>query len=245
MVQRKYYAKRRGRGRPVRYSRSKKMVTGHGPTLLDKIASGAGSVAKLAMAVAPAIAAINTEHKYYDETASATAHTPGTNDFIQALTSPLAAGTGDSNRIGNSILAKDLSIRIAGQFTSTPTVVGVHCRMMLVAFKGDVNSIPITSTLLFEQPSNLYSPINKDNSDQLVIMKDKFFSLNAPTIPAGSLSQSYFHMKIFKKLDWHIRYNDAGNATTNHVFLVFRCSASSSANALGITYYSRLNFTDN
>lgn len=244
MAQRKF-SKRRPRGKPVKYSKSKKMVTGHGPTLLDRIASGVGSVAQLANAVAPAIAAINTEHKYYDETAAVTAYNPGTNDVIQALTSPIAEGTGDSERIGNSILLKDLQVRLAGQFTSTSTVVGVHCRMMLVAFKGDVNAIPITANLLFESPTNLYSPINKDNSDQLVVMKDKFFTLNAQSIPGAALSQSFFTMKLFKKIDWHARFNDAGNATTNHIFLVLRCSSPTTANALGVTYYSRLNYTDN
>lgn len=119
MPPRTTYKKNYKRRRPIKYSPSKKMVTGHGPTLLEKISSGVGSVAKLATAVAPAIAAINTESKYLDITASVTAHTPGTSDVIRNLTGEIIQGVNDSQRIGNSILMRDLQIRLAHNFNAT------------------------------------------------------------------------------------------------------------------------------
>lgn len=243
MPYKKRYARRR---RPVKYSKSKKMVTGHGPTLLEKIASGAGSVAKLATAVAPVIAAINTEHKYYDRTGSATAHSPGTSDQIINLTGGVPQNITDSGRIGNSIFAKDLQLRLAYSFASTigtPNVLGIHCRMMLVCWKDNEQQNAITAAKLFESPGNLYSPVNKDYSDQFVVLKDKFFSLNA-NVGVNATPQAFTTQKIFKTLNWHMRWNDTVS-TQNHVFLVLRSSASGSTNGLSTSYYSRLNYTDN
>lgn len=248
MVYRRKF-RRGGRRRPVNYSKSKKMVTGHGPTLLEKIASGAGSVAKLAMAVAPAIAAINTEHKYYDVTQAVTAYVPGTNDQILNLTGGITQGTTDITRIGNSILAKDLSLRMALDFPSTigaPNVTGIHCRMMLLCWKENIQLNSPTAARIFEAPTNLYSPINKDYSDQFVVLKDKFFTLRSDGSGIASTT-GQTHMKIFKNLNWHIRYQAGGAAdgTTNHIILVLRSSAAGVSNAMNCTYYSRLNFTDN
>lgn len=236
------------RGRRVNYSKSKKMVTGHGPTLLEKIASGAGSVAKLAMAVAPAIAAINTESKFYDQTATVISHSPGTNDTFVALSGAIAQGTDEQNRIGNSCLAQDLQLRLAHNFNSTlgaPNVVGIHCRMMLICWKENGQSNVPSVAKVFQQPNNLYSPVNKDNSDQFVVLKDKFFSLNSTTGVAGSTG--FTSNKLFKKLNWHLRWADATvtGATQNHVYLLLRSSASGATNALSTTYYSRMNYTDN
>lgn len=243
MVYKKKYVRRR---KPVRYSKTKKMVTGHGPTLLDKIASGAGSVARLATAVAPVIAAINTEHKYFDKTASVVSYSPGTNDQLINLTNGPGQGLTDQNRIGNSILAKHLQLRLAHSFTSvvgTPNVSGVHCRMLLICWKGDASVDIPTIAKIFEQPNNLYSPVNKDNSDGFVVMKDKFFSLNNSSGLAGPAA--FTAMKLFKPLDWHIRWDETG-PTQNHIYLVLRCSGTgASSGSLNTTYYSRLDFTDN
>lgn len=242
--------RRQFKKRPVRYSRAKKMVTGHGPTLLEKIASGAGSVAKLATAVAPAIAAINTEMKYTDKTQSVQSHTPGTNDSIINLCDQLAQGVSDTTRIGNSILAKDLQLRMAMNFATQagpPQVVGLHCRAMLICWKEDASINAPTAAKIFEAPTNLYSPVNKDHSDQFVVLKDKFFSLNAGNGALAGIPQAFTHMKIYKPLNWHIRFNgaSAGNGTQNQIFLIIRSSASGVLGALSTTYYSRINFTDN
>lgn len=232
-----------------RKNATKKLVTGRDPTLVEQIASGVGSVAKLATAVAPMLMAINTEQKYLDFTASVTAHTPGTNDQIILLTDSVQ-GLTDSNRVGNSILAKDLQLRLACNFTpqtGPPLILGLHCRFMLICWKENAQVNAPTAAKIFEVASNLYSPVNKDNSDQFVVLKDKFFTMNAQTQPVTSGSQGFMQFKIFKKLDWHMRYNGAAAAanTQGHIYLILRSSTTNSAAALSTTYYSRLNFTDN
>lgn len=227
------------------YSKSKKMVTGQSPTLLENISSGVGAVATIAKAVLPAISAINTEVKYYDQTAAVTAYTPGTNDQLINLTGNIAQGLTDNDRIGNSILAKNIALKLAFNFPATvgtPSVMGIHCRMTVFCYKNDASGEAPTVAKLYQSPTNLYSPINKDNSEQYVLLKDKFFTLESS---AGITAIAGFrHMKWYKDLNWHIRWGANTDPSTNHIYVVFRSSAGVT-NALGITYYSRLNFTDN
>lgn len=248
MAYKRSYRKRGGRR--AYYSKSKKMVVGHGPTMLEKIASGVGSAAKLASAVAPVIAAINTETKYVDNTGSVSFHSPGTSDSIVQLTQGLINGVQDNMRIGNSILAKDLSTRLAINFQPSigpPVVSGLHCRATLICWKENAKVNAPTVAKIFEVPSVLYSAMNKDYTDQFVVLKDKFFTLTAQNSNLGTGAQGFLSMKIFKKLNWHIRWDGANgtDGTQNHVYLILRSSASGAGTAASATWYSRLNFTDN
>lgn len=238
------------RRRVTAQSRTKKLVTGRGPTMLEQIASGVGSVAKLAGAVAPIVAAVNTEMKYVDNTASVTAYVPGTNDSINQLTGGLINGSQDNQRIGNSVLAKDIQVRMAINFTPSsgpPNVLGLHCRAMLIVWKDNAQQNIPTAAKIFEVPSNLYSAINKDYCDQFVVLKDKFFTLNAQNSQITTGAQAFTTMKWYKKLGFHIRWDGAAgsNGTQNHVYLVLRSSAGGVGTALNCTWYSRFNFTDN
>lgn len=235
----------RGRRRKVQnYSKAKKMVTGHGPTLLDRIASGVGSVAKLATAVAPAIAAINTEHKYYDISYSVNANTPGTNDQIVDLTQGITQGTTDVTRIGNSILAQDIYVKGYVGFTASTTTHSSFSRMTIFCWKENIQLNAPTAAKLFETPADIFSPINKDYSDQFVVIKDKLIPHNAQ-ISAATV-QGVVPIKFYKKLNWHIRYNATGTTagTQNHIFICFR-GAAAVANTSVFSIHSRLNFTDN
>lgn len=237
---------------PVKYSRTKKMVTGHGPTLLEQIASGAGSVAKLATAVAPVIAAINTESKYYDETASFSTYGTNSNPDLRCLTDSILQGVTDSTRIGNSILAKDLQLRLASSMTMTtnasPNVLGCHHRVILFVWKYNDSGGP-SITKILESPTNIYSNLNKDYTDQFVVLKDKFLTYNATmqagTVASGIATQDYKSMKVYKKLDYHMRWTDANQAIANHVWMLTMSTPSGLTNAVNTTFYSRLNYTDN
>lgn len=249
MPKRRAYRPRKGPvRRRARYSRTKKMVTGHGPTLLERISSGVGEAAKVAQAVAPVIAAINTEEKYYDQTAAITAYNPGTNDQLLFITQGIANGTDDNTRIGNSILARKLMLRMAIDFPSTvgaPNVMYLHARAMLVVWKENLQANGPTINKIFEAPANLYSPVNKDYSDQFVVLKDKFFTL---TNSSGVACQAGFRsFKWFRKINWHMRFLGTGTSsgTQNHILLILRSSAAGVGNAMSCTYYSRLLYTDN
>lgn len=234
-----------------KYSKLKKLVTGEGPTLLEKISGGVGAVADVAKAVLPAIMAINTELKYYDETASFVSYNTASAPDLRCLTDALTQGTGDSNRIGNSILAKNIQIRLAMSMpfsaNANPPILGQHHRFMILCWKFNDSGGPSVAKIL-ESPSNIYSAINKDYSDQFVILKDKFmtFNCNFGTSSAGTVQTGDFKaLKYFKDLQFHLRWNDAGNAIANHIYILSMSTASSINNAIGTTFYSRLNYTDN
>jgi len=233
-----------------RVNKTKKMVTGKGPTLVEQIANGVGSVAKLATAVAPLLMAINTERKYFDSVLSPSVYNPGTNDSISNITGGISRGTADNERIGSSILAKDLTVKFgaASNFNvgSATPITGHQCRVTVLCWKGDCTINAPTISKIYSVTNNIFSPFNPDYTDQMVVIKDKFFVQNAQ---CGSANQDFigaFSMnKYFKKLDWHIRWSNADDPTTNHIFVVFRSTGTSSTYATVYGWYSRLNFTDN
>jgi len=234
------------RKRPVRYSKTKKMVTGHGPTLLDQMAAGAGQVGRLARAVLPAITAINTEAKYLDISAlNQVAYNPGTNDYLVSLTQNLAQGLTDVTRIGNSILARNIALRIRMVPLFSTVAHFNYARIILFAWKENAQINAPTAAKLFEAPSIFHSPFNKDYTDQMVIIKDKIISSTAQISDATGQSPS-FH-KIFKPLEFHMRYDAAagGTGTQNHIYLMIRGYHPTTANQIVFDHYSRLNFTDN
>lgn len=253
MAYKKYGKKYRRRPyRKARYSKTKKMVTGHGPTLLEQISKGVGSVAKLATAVVPLAAAINTEEKFNDDSATITTYGVNSNPNLTCLTSGISQGTDESDRIGNSILFRNLQVRLAVSMpvdhTATPPVVGCHHRVLFFVWKENEQQNPPTIAKLLQDPTNMYSPVNKDNSDSFVIMKDKHMQLNAASTTTKLTTECFRTFKYFKKLQWHARYTgpDGNNERSqNHVWMLTMSSAPSSAYQVGTTYYRRVNYTDN
>lgn len=251
-TRRAYKAKPKRYAKKVRQNKPRKMLTGQEPSFVEQLASGVGSVAKLAQAVLPAISAINTESKYYDETASFTTYGTNSNPDLRCITDSISAGTGDSNRIGNSVLAKDIQIRLAMAMPMTTNassvVLGAFHRFMIFAWKFNDAGGP-SLTKLLESPTNIYSPVNKNYSDQFVVLKDKFLTFNAQLVPGtvsnGLGTMDFKHLKYFKKLDWHLRWDDSNNAIANHIWILSMSSSSGVTNAVSTTFYSRLNFTDN
>lgn len=247
-----YFRKRKGtfrrrrRGGFKNYSKSKKLVTGHGPTMLEKIANGVGTAAKVASAVLPAISAINTELKYFDISQSLPAYNPGTNDQIVNITQGIAQGTTDQTRIGNSLLAKDLYLKAFIYWTATSAVPFGVSRLTLICWKDNVQNNAPTIGKVFQSTTDINSAINKDYSDQFVVLKDKMFTHNMSVALTGT-QQAVHVFKWYKKLNWHLRYAGATttSGTVNHIYLIFRGGAPTSANQSGINVYSRLNFTDN
>lgn len=250
------YKKFRGRrpARRVRYSRAKRMVTGHGPTVLEQVASGVGSVAKLASAVVPIISAINTEEKYYDETAAFVTYNTGANSDLRCLTDAISQGVDDSNRIGNSILARNLQLRIASSMPMTTTgvtpVLGAYHRVILLCWKDNATDNPPSAAKILEDSSNIYSPLNKNYTDSFVVLKDKHMVFNARCTPgtAATATQDFHHWKWFKKLNWHMRWQSPSGGigqTQNHIYMLTMSTPTGASNAIGTTFYSRLNYTDN
>lgn len=230
-------------------NKTKKLVVGHGPTMLERIASGAGSVAKLAGAVAPIISMINTEEKFYDIGTTLTSLTSGTPAI--ACMSQMAQGVTEQGRIGSSILGKNLACRF-GFRTSWATASNgsgiARYRLTIFSDKAQAGTLPTTAQL-FQDNTNINLPMNRNFTDRFVIIKDKYITTNAQhaIFSTGSIDQYQF-TKWFKKLDFHIRYigTDATSASSGQNALYY-CIWSVSDTNVSCKYesYTRLNYTDN
>lgn len=221
------------------------MVQGHGPTFLEQLGKGVGAAAEVAKAVLPIVEAINTEAKYQDVNATSTSYNPGTNSTLLCITNTISQGLDDFNRIGNSILAKDINIKFFGYWTPTVnSVLGNIHRVTIFCWKENAQQNAPTEAKVFESPTTISSPFNKDYTDQMVILKDKYWALNAPI--NASVTQNYFTFKFYKKLDWHMRWSGTTNQNTqNHIYIFFRSANTAIANAVSTSSYSRINYTDN
>lgn len=237
-----YYPK----GKKVRTNKTKKLVTGQGPTLLERLAAQSNNIGTVAKSILPIALAINTEFKYFDQVGSGTAYNAGTNDAIINLTQGIAQGTTDVTRIGNSILAKNIQIKLilAQNFTAT-SAVNEFVRVTLLVWKEHLQINPPNAAKIFEAPANFLSGFNKDYTDQMVIIKDKVLPMEAAFNTTAAQAPKF--IKIFKKLDFHQRFIDgtAAGGSVNHLYLILRGNDALSANSAIYNYYSRLNFTDN
>lgn len=220
------------------------MVQGHGPTFLEQLGTGFGAAAEVAKAVLPMVEAINTELKYADASGTVTAYNPGTNDQLLCLTNTISQGTEDFNRIGNSILAKDINIRLYSTFSADATHLNNVARITLLCWKDNANANTPTVAKIYESPTIINSPFNKDYTDQFVILKDKIYANNA--VVSATQSQCLKIMKFYKKLDWHMRWlNTTTGNTQNHIYICLRGAHTAVGNAMSFSYYTRMNFTDN
>lgn len=234
----KRYRKYKGKGKPkARISATKKLVTGQTqPTMLEKIASGVGGVAQVANAVLPMIKAINTEHKYFD--AFASAQNISSTPSMYTLINP-AQGTTESTRIGNSILLKDINIRlsISPNYTSADLN---FVRYIIFVDKMQAGTLPTAAQLLTTQTS-IDSPFNKNYTDRFVILKDKRLVI------AKYGDQAQVFQKIYKKLDFHQRYlGTDGTQSSQGPNSIYMCVLGTlGSNFPLLTIYSRTNYTDN
>lgn len=243
MAYKKQYKKRNFK--KTNYKKTKQMVQGQGPTLLEKIASGAGTVATLARAVAPVISMINTELKFYDQSNSASAYAVGGTPYLSCLTNNISPGTSENNRIGNSILGKNLYFRAQIGWLNSATISYGASRLIIFAWKENAQVNAPTAAKILWTPGDINSAINKDYSDQFVIIKDKTFIHNANLVTVSQQDAKY--VKLYKPLDFHMRFTGSAGATqtTNHIYMLFLGGGASSANASYINLYSRFNYTDN
>lgn len=236
---------RKGYKRYKKFSKIKKLVTGEGPTLLEKIASGVGGVASVAKAVLPAIAAINTEAKYLDSSAGLSPTLAAPSIINVSL---MAQGLTDVTRIGNSILAKNVQgkIRLV-TFTRPATNPATQSvRLMLICDKLQGGTAPTITQIMSAVSSNL-SLANKNYTDRFTVIMDKILDFQVDYNGTGDL-YGVRTIKFFKNLNFHIRYlgTDATDASAgpNQLYLICWPNSNLAGNC-SFTYYVRMNYTDN
>lgn len=229
------YTKRRYRPRRRRYIKKtkggflKKLVDG---TSNPYIKAGVNSIPYLIKSVGLLKSLVNSEYKYIDSgTVNLTFNNTGTVSYL----TDVAQGLGDEDRIGNTILLKDIYFRyeIAMNATASATTI----RVILFCDKETDGVSPTVGQVL--ETVNYLAPLNQDSSKRFVVLKDITMSMSIYNnrIKAG---------KFYKILNIHTRYDGTGatvaDARQNQFFLL---TISNEVSAVPtINYNCRIKFYD-
>lgn len=201
-----------------------------------------GTVAKIAstaMSVAKGVAAIvNAEDKRID-VADFGRNLVGTTNTILPLTN-IAQGDSDTQRNGNSILAKSNFTRLRMSFNGAAGTFG-FVRVIIFIDNMNLGAVPTQAEVL--QQNDVGSPLNiLSTSDQrFTILKDKLFKFN------GQQENSTQVWKFYKELNHHIKYGGAtsgfGDMRNGNLFVLYQTAT----NVETFTFWlnNRVRFYDN
>lgn len=172
---------------------------------------------------------INVEKKHFD---TQTSYNPDWNGATATLNVP-GAGTGDSQRIGDSILNK--SIHVSG----TIHTAGANVTVRVILIFDKQNKIANLADLL-EYTGTVYatmSPFNKDNSREFRVLSDRIHESDA--------YHPLLHFSISKTgLDNHTQF-EAGTTNINSgAYKIFYVSARTT-NVPLLDVVSRFKYIDN
>lgn len=227
-----------GKRRFRRVNRPAKMVTGKDPTpyplqLLNKGASMYSTLSALTKQVAGLARMINTEDKYIDLTTSSTVSSTGT---VFALNG-VAQGLTDITRIGNKIRGKDVLCR--GVFAINASATNTLIRAILFCDKQYNGADPAVSDVLGS--ASVLAPLNRDNTERFVILKDQLISL------VVSQDNAQKTTKWYKTIPWHMYYSgtDATDASLQTNALCILLLSNEATNVPSFSIISRVKFYDN
>lgn len=217
-----------------------------------------GKVAMTALRVAKEVKGlVNVEIKWLDTIATSTA--VNTTPAINSLTA-IAQGVTENQRIGESVKAKNLSLRLNLKWngTSADAKYAQRARILLVRDlqQGAVTSAPIIGNIL-QNTANaqqlMQSYINKDQGKRWNILFDKIFVQDNEV---GGITIDYYYKfakdtrqidRVSRKCDPHIRFHSAGatDYEFGHVWLIIIGDLPSGTATATAEYMARLNYIDN
>lgn len=235
------FQRRRGgsfRKRFSKVNRVAKMITGKNPKsaalqMVEKGVSIAPVVAQLARSVDHIYKMINVEDKYMDTSITIAPDNTG----IVTLLSGIAQGLTDVTRIGNKLRVKDIYARLSTTINALSGATFV--RVILFSDKECASATPAVTDVL--QSASHLSPINRDNSDRFVIIKDTTVSMAVGT------ESRLKEWKWFKTLPIHIWYDGTGatvaDCRENTLFML--TISNEPTNAPSFAAQVRVKFYDN
>lgn len=228
---------RRPRRRPPvgrRLRRTRRLAGQRGLTSVERIASYAGSVGRVARTVSMLAGLVNAENKFLDTTIGLTMNNTGT--IVQHLTA-VSQGDDFSNRDGRSILSNTLDVRCTASLSPTATEPS-SCGMAIVMDKKADIATACNWDNVYSQ-NNPWAFVDKSvSSGRFVILARTQFSLT-PDRPEYNWKR-HINLKGI-----HIKF-DGTNATDldqNQIFLI--CITDAAATQPVINGLARYNFYDN
>lgn len=163
---------------------------------------------------------------------------------VCTLINGVAVGTDYNTRDGRRIRMKHLTLKFAvynsGASSSNPDV----CRIMIVLDRQANGTVATSAQML--QTNTVFSPMNLDNRDRFLVLKDIMIGTEGATFSGGYVatgnSKSYVR-KVFVPLNRMTTYSGTaatiGSISTNALYLVYNAQNS---NQTSITYNSRVRF---
>lgn len=141
----------------------------------------------------------------------------------------------DAGRTGNSILARNLFIRLG--ITQNSSATSTFYRIMLVLDTQQVADTAPTIAQILQSASTL-SPLNDDNTGRFKIMQNWFFTTDNTKNTTRVIEKYY---KIYK----HVRFNGttSSDIQKNGMYLVML--SDQSTNTPSIAYNVKLGYHDN
>lgn len=230
----KKFSKGRRRGVSVpRNTRRIRSLAGQRPvTSIERIASYAGSVGRVAQTVSRMAGLINSEAKYVDTSVAGTIdNTPSYSGRLNTM----AEGDDSTQRNGRKILSKDLTVRmnIANAATNA-TAIMVGWALIL---DKDATTVGPLWTDVFSA-NNSEAPVNKDQTDRFVVLK-RGFVLLSPQFPMRQI-KAYLDLKGI-----HVHFNGT-TATSGDQNVIYLIAVSSLAtNVPIVSGIARFNYYDN
>lgn len=123
------------------------------------------------------------------------------------LMNGVSQGTDYNARIGRKIVMKSFLIRVQKQYNTTVPAQPCNVRWILFYDKQTNGAAPSASDFFQQSASiseNMVSPINLNNRDRFIVLKDKMMSLNGSAIATG-------WFKKFQRINLEVIYNATGN----------------------------------
>ena len=183
-----------------------------------------------------ALARSKPERKFKDYSAvTTTVDIVGT--IIDPMTSGIAAGTGDDQRIGNRLFMRNYDLRFSLNYNNDATLAQQVIR--LIWFTYSSTQTPGISSVL-EQDS-IYSHYSKANASLFKIISDRFYHVG----DQGTATLDIFQRKLIK-VNVKFIYESVGDSIPlkNRLWYLI-VGSDSSVNQPVITLVTRVNYYDN
>ncbi|AYP28695.1 MAG: coat protein [Circoviridae sp.] len=151
---------------------------------------------------------VNSEMLHNQSTGNTTTSSTGTVTLLNGM----AQNDTSSGRTGNSILMRNIFLRLG--FQQHPSATSTTYRVMLVLDTQQVgDTSPAISDIL--ETVNVYAPLATANTGRFKIMKNWFFNTN-------NASNTFKQLNLYKDVRFHTRYNGPANTdiTKNGLYLV-------------------------
>lgn len=151
------------------------------------------------------------------------------------LLNGMAQGDTSSQRTGNSILMRNIFLRLG--FQQHPSATTTTYRVMLVLDTQQVgDTSPTISDIL--ETVNVYSPLSTASSGRFKVMKNWFFNTN-------NVSTTFRALNYYKDVRFHTRYNGPANTDIQKNGLYLITLSDQATNAPSFTYTWKVGYHDN